>query len=78
MNFTAKKTMRLAQELYEGLSLGKKEGAQGLITYIRTDSTRVASQAQEEARRYIAEKYGAEYVPDKPNQYVSRKCPGGS
>ncbi|MGI6552170.1 MAG: type I DNA topoisomerase [Bacillota bacterium] len=78
LNFTAKKTMRLAQELYEGLSLGKKEGAQGLITYIRTDSTRVASQAQEEARRYIAEKYGAEYVPDKPNQYVSKKNAQGA
>jgi DNA topoisomerase-1 len=78
LNFTAKKTMRLAQQLYEGLSLGKKEGSQGLITYIRTDSTRVASVAQEQARNYITKKYGADYVPAKPNQYLSKKKAQGA
>ncbi|MFQ3550302.1 MAG: type I DNA topoisomerase, partial [Armatimonadota bacterium] len=71
LNFTAKRTMMVAQQLYEGVEIGS-EGAVGLITYMRTDSTRVASEAQEEARQYISEKYGTEYMPEKPRQ-VARK-----
>ncbi len=61
LNFTARKTMMIAQQLYEGLDLGK-EGTSGLVTYIRTDSTRVSSSAREEAQNYITERYGAQYV----------------
>ncbi|NLC77387.1 MAG: type I DNA topoisomerase [Clostridia bacterium] len=71
LGFVAKKTMRLAQQLYEGLELGKKGGTQGLITYLRTDSTRVATEAQEEARQYINEVIGAEYVPETTKQYIT-------
>jgi DNA topoisomerase-1 len=72
LGFTTKKTMMLAQQLYEGLTLGKR-GPVGLVTYIRTDSTRVASIAQTEARDFINGKYGKEYLPDTPPQYVSKK-----
>lgn len=68
LNFTVKKTMQIAQQLYEGLELGK-EGATGLITYMRTDSTRVSDGAQAAAREYIAEAVGSEYVPEKPPFY---------
>lgn len=61
LGFTAKRTMRLAQTLYEGITLGK-EGAIGLITYMRTDSTRVAPQAIAEAEQVIADMFGKEYV----------------
>jgi DNA topoisomerase I len=60
LNFRAKKTMMLAQQLYEGIELGKK-GTVGLITYMRTDSTRVSETAENEARTYIENKYGEEY-----------------
>ena len=66
------KTMKVAQELYEGLDLGTKETV-GLITYMRTDSTRIASTAQDEALRFIRERYGDAYAPRKPNVYASRK-----
>lgn len=72
LNFYAKRTMRVAQELYEGLSIGK-EGTIGLITYLRTDSTRVAGAAQIEALEFIASSFGKEYAPDQPNEYKSRK-----
>lgn len=72
LNFFSKRTMKVAQELYEGLALGK-EGTVGLITYLRTDSTRVAGVAQMEALDYIREKFGVSYVPDTPNEYRSRK-----
>lgn len=72
LNFFSQRTMRVAQELYEGLELGK-EGTVGLITYLRTDSTRVSSVAQEEAIAFITEHYGQEYAPSEPNQYKSRK-----
>lgn len=72
LNFFSSRTMRVAQELYEGLTLGK-EGTVGLITYLRTDSTRIAAGAQQEALSYIAEYYGQEYVPETPNIYKSRK-----
>mgnify|MGYP001371823288 CR=1 FL=1 len=72
LGFTAQKTMMLAQQLYEGIDI-EGEGAVGLITYIRTDSTRVSSSAQNEALDYIVSKYGKEYKPDKPNQFRSKK-----
>ncbi|RMG73954.1 MAG: type I DNA topoisomerase [Nitrospirae bacterium] len=62
LRFTPKKTMMLAQQLYEGVELGE-EGSVGLITYMRTDSTRVADEAVEAARQYIKEKYGKDYLP---------------
>ncbi|WP_342538747.1 type I DNA topoisomerase [Sporosarcina sp. FSL K6-1540] len=61
LNFRAKKTMMLAQQLYEGINLGK-EGQVGLITYMRTDSTRIADSAKEEARSFIETMYGQEFV----------------
>lgn len=66
LNFRARKTMMVAQQLYEGIDLGKKAGGiTGLITYMRTDSTRISNTAQDEARTYITEKYGKEYVGTK-------------
>ncbi|MED0959487.1 DNA topoisomerase I [Bacillus cereus] len=61
LNMRAKKTMMLAQQLYEGIDLGK-QGTVGLITYMRTDSTRISETAQTEARNYITEAFGAEYI----------------
>ncbi len=72
LRFSVKRTMGLAQRLYEGVELGK-EGAVGLITYMRTDSTRVSPDAQTEARDYVKEKFGPEYVPASPNVYKSKK-----
>ncbi len=72
LGFSPSKTMRMAQELYEGLDLGKKETV-GLITYLRTDSTRIASVAQAEALEYIKAEYGPDYAPAAPNEYKSRK-----
>ena len=71
LRFTAGRTMAIAQQLYEGLSLGK-EGSVGLITYMRTDSTHVAASAISEAREFISEKYGAEYLPPKPRSFVKK------
>lgn len=68
LGFRAYKTMAVAQQLYEGLDI-PGEGTVGLITYMRTDSTRIAQSAQDEARTWIAEQYGNEYVPEKPRQY---------
>ena len=70
--FPVKKTMMLAQKLYEGVELGS-EGAVGLITYMRTDSTRVSDAALEEVRGFIGGSYGARYLPEKPNFYRSKK-----
>ncbi|MEH6977705.1 type I DNA topoisomerase, partial [Bacillus pseudomycoides] len=61
LNMRAKKTMMLAQQLYEGIDIGK-QGTVGLITYMRTDSTRISETAQEEARSYITEAFGSEYI----------------
>ena len=72
LGFTAQKTMMLAQQLYEGIDI-ENEGSVGLITYIRTDSTRVSASAQNEALDYILSKYGKEYRPDKPNQFRSKR-----
>ncbi len=71
LKFTAKKTMSVAQQLYEGIELGE-EGAVGLITYMRTDSHRVASEAQEWARKFIERVYGKDYIPEKPPIYKSK------
>jgi DNA topoisomerase-1 len=72
LGFSARQTMRLAQQLYEGVELGD-EGSLGLITYMRTDSPRVASEAQNTARALIAEHFGEEYVPARPRRYASRR-----
>ena len=66
LNFRAAKTMRIAQELYEGIDIGGKEGPVGLITYMRTDSTRVSVTAQNEAKEFILEKFGPDYVVTEP------------
>ena len=72
LGFTSRKTMMLAQQLYEGLELGHK-GPVGLITYMRTDSTRLSEVAQNEARSYIEANFGQDYLPEKPNIYVAGK-----
>lgn len=72
LGFTSKKTMMLAQQLYEGLELGKK-GPVGLITYMRTDSVRVSEIAQEEARELITSLYGEEYLPSEAPSYSAKK-----
>lgn len=72
LGFTAKKTMLLAQQLYEGIEI-PGEGSVGLITYMRTDSVRVAPEAQQWARKFIEEKFGKEYLPPEPPQYKSKK-----
>ena len=69
--FPVKKTMMIAQQLYEGIEL-PGEGAVGLITYMRTDSTRVSEQAITEVREHIAIKYGPDFVPEKPNLYKTK------
>ncbi|MEW6569806.1 MAG: type I DNA topoisomerase [Nitrospirota bacterium] len=71
LRFPAKKTMMVAQQLYEGIELGE-EGSVGLITYMRTDSHRVAPEAQEWARDLIAKTFGKQYIPEKPPVYKSR------
>lgn len=68
LNFTAKRTMQLAQQLYEGISLGGSNV--GLISYMRTDSVRVSEPAQQEALAYIEQTYGKEYCPAKPRQHA--------
>ena len=64
--------MMLAQRLYEGVEIGK-EGAVGLITYMRTDSTRISDDAIADVRHYINERYGKPYLPEAPNVYKSKK-----
>lgn len=72
LSFTTQKTMQIAQQLYEGVDIAG-EGSQGLVTYIRTDSTRISDEAVEGVRNMILESYGAEYLPETPNVYKSRK-----
>ena len=73
LGFQTARTMRIAQELYEGIDLGSSfGGVNGLISYMRTDSLRISAEAQAAARTYLTEKYGAEYVPEKPREYKSR------
>ncbi|SEN31351.1 type I DNA topoisomerase [Paenibacillus sp. OV219] len=71
LGYRASKTMSVAQQLYEGVDLGK-EGTVGLITYMRTDSTRISPIAQEEAKNYIEEKYGPAYSPEQPRVYTKK------
>ena len=71
LGFTARKTMTIAQQLYEGIDLGS-EGAEGLITYMRTDSVRVAREAQAAARGWVIARIGDDYVPEAPPTYRSR------
>ncbi len=71
LGFTARRTMALAQQLYEGVDIGDG-GAVGLITYMRTDSTNVSALAQQEAREFIQAQYGEDYLPAKPPTYRTR------
>ena len=72
LRFSVKRTMMLAQRLYEGVEIGK-EGSVGLITYMRTDSTRVSEDALKELRDLVAERYGTQYLPPSANHYKSKK-----
>jgi len=72
LRYSAKKTMSIAQSLYEGVSLGKR-GLVGLITYMRTDSFNLSNDATSQARMYIEKSFGKDFLPDKPNRFKSRK-----
>ena len=72
LNFNTSKTMRLAQQLYEGVDLGGADGSVGLITYMRTDSVTISAEAQKEARSYVSNRFGTRYVPVKPPVYKTR------
>ena len=72
LSFTTAKTMQVVQQLYEGVDL-QGEGAQGLVTYIRTDSVRISDEAMSALRSYIPEKYGNEYLPEEKNEFKGRK-----
>ena len=73
LNFQSQKTMKLAQELYEGINVGAEHGGVlGLITYMRTDSLRVSLEAQNSTREYIVNKYGRDYCPEKPRIYKAK------
>ncbi len=73
LRFSAKRTMMLAQQLYEGIELGA-EGSVGLITYMRTDSVRVSADAIEDVRAHIQSGFGPDYLPERPNFYKSKKA----
>jgi DNA topoisomerase-1 len=77
LRFTAKRTMALAQRLYEGVELGA-EGSVALITYMRTDSVQVSNDALEQVRELIPERFGSAYLPEKPNFYKSKKDAQGA
>jgi DNA topoisomerase I len=72
LGFSVKRTMQVAQGLYEGVKLSAEDQV-GLITYMRTDSLRIAPEAQEEAKKYILEKYGEKFYPEEPNNYGKTK-----
>ncbi|HEY4879137.1 MAG TPA: type I DNA topoisomerase, partial [Candidatus Acidoferrales bacterium] len=72
LRYTAKRTMSIAQKLYEGVELGS-EGSVALITYMRTDSVRVSNDALDQVRTLIPERFGSNYLPEKPNFYKSKK-----
>ena len=72
LRFSVKRTMMIAQRLYEGVELGE-EGSIGLITYMRTDSTRVAPEAIQEVREYVGKEYGPTYLPENPNTFKEKK-----
>ncbi|MBM3191028.1 MAG: type I DNA topoisomerase [Chlamydiae bacterium] len=69
--FSATRTMKIAQALYEGVELGKR-GIEGLITYMRTDSTRIDPEAQKEARAFLQKRYGKAFIPDEPKTYAAK------
>ena len=73
LGFTTKKTMMLAQQLYEGFEV-KGYGAIGLVTYIRTDSTRISSEAQQETREYVRQRYGEKYVPEEVRVFKNKSA----
>ncbi len=73
LGFTTKRTMMVAQQLYEGIDI-KGHGSVGLITYMRTDSTRISSEAQNEARDYVTKKYGEAYIPQTPRVYKNKSA----
>jgi DNA topoisomerase-1 len=73
LRFAAKRTMSIAQKLYEGVDLKKDGGPVGLITYMRTDSVRISADAIEEVRQHIQTEFGGKFLPAKPNVYKSRK-----
>jgi DNA topoisomerase-1 len=77
LRFTAKKTMTVAQQLYEGIELGG-EGSVGLITYMRTDAVRVSGQAVEAVRKYIEGRFGPDYLPAKPRFFATKKSAQGA
>ncbi len=77
IGYSAARTMVVAQQLYEGLDVGP-EGTVGLITYMRTDAVYVAAEAQAQARTFIADTYGASYVPAEPRRYTSRRDAQGA
>ena len=72
LGFTTAKTMQVVQQLYEGVDL-ENEGTQGIVSYIRTDSVRISDEALASLRAYIPERFGAEYLPETPNEYKGRK-----
>ncbi|WP_420627800.1 type I DNA topoisomerase [Candidatus Leptofilum sp.] len=72
LSFNTSKTMRIAQQLYEGIDLGGEEGTVGLITYMRTDSVTVSKEAETEARSYVSKRFGPNYVPVKPPKYKTK------
>lgn len=72
LGYTVKKVMKIAQELYEGIEIGE-EGPVGLITYMRTDSTRISNEAREESRDYVLKTFGSEYYPSEPRIFKSKK-----
>ncbi|MCH5285816.1 MAG: type I DNA topoisomerase [Christensenellaceae bacterium] len=72
LGFTTARTMQVVQQLYEGVDL-EGEGTQGLVTYIRTDSVRISDDALAALRSYIPERFGEEFLPEKPNEYKGRK-----
>jgi DNA topoisomerase I len=73
LGYSTKKTMMLAQQLYEGIDLKEEGTTVGLISYMRTDSTRIAKEAQEEVRSMIEKEYGAQYLPKEPRVYKMKK-----
>ncbi len=77
LRFSVKRTMMIAQRLYEGVELGE-EGSVGLITYMRTDSTRVAPEAIQEVREYVGKEYGPTYLPEAPNTFKEKKDSQGA
>ncbi len=72
LNFTTQKTMQVVQQLYEGVDL-EGDGTQGIVTYIRTDSVRVSQEALQAVREYIPERFGAEFLPETPNEFKGRR-----